>query len=111
MLFDPSGDYIYFDNLEPVTLQSRTTASTFTSFSIPSARRFQQTDAEKTGESDLQQDRMTWSIWQKDLDTAKAPNPKYSDIIQDASGVQWIVDEADYQVWQSRWLLSTTKAV
>ncbi len=101
MQFDFSADYLLYDNAEAITYQSVAAASR-TSYPIATAVRLTKSAKERAPSNaayvgaDLQ-----WLV----SGTLLPVPPKPGDQIQDAAGVLWTVQTADYEVLDKQYLL------
>ncbi len=104
MVFDPSNDYLYFDNLQTITYYVRVSEDTFggtfdsdfdSDFSTPITINNTieiQDYRDNVAGSDLAQMKTTIHIWANEINFV----PKRSDGWVDGNGNTWIVEKVDY---------------
>lgn len=83
-------------NPEPITLRSKTGEGAYTSYAIAQAQRSAlEQNSLIGGKGKREVQRTSWRIMTVDLNAANAPAPKIGDILVDAAGVSYVVQEAD----------------
>jgi hypothetical protein len=103
--FRPIVSRIFSGFWETVTLYPRVAPGSSSSFSPSSGYTLYRARREESARSDgapmLGEERLTWVIFQTDLDNsgAAAP-PKVSDVLQDANGVRWSVVRVTKEIAQ-----------
>ncbi len=88
---DFSGDYLVFNNLWTVNFYSRTGESTYaTPLPIAHALRVTTTRTQQIGAALVTRHCVVWHLWETELGGYV---PKHGDIVQDAAGVRWLIEQ------------------
>jgi hypothetical protein len=99
------------DFLEAVSFYSRLSpggdANFSTAYALTHAKRWD--PAASNVDPELAATTLEWRLWADDLAAAGAPNPKVSDKITDAAGVEWFVVKAVAKLMGGVWWLSCQK--
>ncbi len=92
-----------------VTFRSRTLSNdgtaSYTDYSLTYAK-LRVSDVAETGEAGAIVDGFyttSWLVWQSDLDTVSAPDPKVGDIIQQTGDINWLVQKVKNTLMREVW--------
>jgi hypothetical protein len=100
-LFSPSQDYAVIDDLETVTLGSRTSGDDFSSYTVANVLRGAASVRQFSGEIVAPNSTVTFLLWQANLTAAGAPAPQQGDTITDGNGLVYSIIEVAIELVQN----------
>ena len=108
MVLQLQYDYLVFDNLETVTYYQRTQEGLagLVGVTVNTCLRVTTHGMDQQRDGLFSKKTVTWHCWGPELGTVI---PSAGDVIKDAQGVSWSVQDVDYTFLTQRYVLETVK--